>query len=94
MSITKTISYAPLWKTLIDKGLKKTDLISMANIGSGTLAKLSKNRIVHDQYFGFSVILSHQFNRKYHEKICSNFGWLRSERRQRNQRSHCIVALH
>ena len=44
MSITKTISYAPLWKTLIDKGLKKTDLISMANMGSGTLAKLSKNQ--------------------------------------------------
>lgn len=40
----KKISYKPLWKTLIDKGIKnKTDLIALAGISSGTLAKLSKN---------------------------------------------------
>ena len=46
MSITKTISYVPLLNTLIDKRLIKADWISMANIGSGTLAKLSKNQEV------------------------------------------------
>ena len=42
----KTISYKPLWKTLIDKGYKKTDLLELAGIGRGTLAKLSKNQEV------------------------------------------------
>ena len=42
----KTISYNPLWKLLIDKGYKKTDLLELANIGRGTLAKLSKNQEV------------------------------------------------
>ena len=42
----KTISYNPLWKTLIDKGYKKTDLLGLAGIGRGTLAKLSKNQEV------------------------------------------------
>jgi DNA-binding Xre family transcriptional regulator len=47
MEITKKISYAPLWKTLIDQNIKnKTDLLEMAGIGSGTLAKLSKNQEV------------------------------------------------
>ncbi len=42
----KTISYNPLWKTLMDKGNKKTDLLALAGIGRGTLAKLSKNQEV------------------------------------------------
>ena len=42
----KTISYNPLWKILIDKGYKKTDLLELAGIGRGTLAKLSKNQEV------------------------------------------------
>jgi DNA-binding Xre family transcriptional regulator len=42
----KTISYNPLWKLLIDKGHKKTDLLKLAGIGRGTLAKLSKNQEV------------------------------------------------
>ena len=47
MEITKKISYAPLWKTLIDKNIKnKTDLLELAGIGSGTLAKMSKNQEV------------------------------------------------
>ena len=40
----KTVSYNPLWKILIDKGYKKTDLLELAGIGRGTLAKLSKNQ--------------------------------------------------
>ena len=42
----KTISYNPLWKLLIDKGHKKTDLLDLAGIGRGTRAKLSKNQEV------------------------------------------------
>ena len=42
----KQISYNPLWKTLIDKGYKKTDLVDIAGIGRATLAKLSKNQEV------------------------------------------------
>ena len=40
------ISYKKLWKLLIDKNLKKTDLIDMAGISSASLAKLGKNENV------------------------------------------------
>lgn len=41
------ISYNPLWKQLIDKGIKhKTDLKKMADISGPTLAKLNKNEKV------------------------------------------------
>ena len=40
------ISYKPLWKLLIDKGLKKTDLLDKIPISPSTLAKLSKNQTV------------------------------------------------
>ena len=40
------ISYRPLWILLINKGLKKTDLVSLANLSPSTVAKLSKNRPV------------------------------------------------
>ena len=40
------ISYDGLWKILIDKKLNKTDLIKLINMGSATLAKLSKNEPV------------------------------------------------
>ena len=36
-------SYLKLWKLLIDKGLKKTDLIIEAGISTNVLAKLGKN---------------------------------------------------
>lgn len=49
----KKISYNPLWKTLIDKGIKnKTELIEMTGISSGTLAKMSK-----DQEVSMTVLL-------------------------------------
>jgi DNA-binding Xre family transcriptional regulator len=38
------ISYKPLFKQLIDKGLKKTDLLEVIPISTTTLAKLSKNQ--------------------------------------------------
>ncbi len=40
------ISYKPLWKILIDKDLKKKDLVEMANISNFTLNKLSHNGTV------------------------------------------------
>ena len=40
------ISYNKLWKVLIDKRMKKTDLLVEADISTTTLAKLSKDQIV------------------------------------------------
>ncbi|MDY3035814.1 MAG: helix-turn-helix transcriptional regulator [Absicoccus sp.] len=40
------ISYNKLFKLLIDKDLKKTDLVKGAGISAGTLAKLSKNESI------------------------------------------------
>ena len=40
------VSYKKLWKLLIDKNMKKTDLIEKANISSVSLAKLGKNENV------------------------------------------------
>ena len=37
------ISYNKLWKLLIDKNMKKTDLRAAAGRSTGTLAKLGKN---------------------------------------------------
>ena len=43
------ISYKPLWKILIDKDLKKKDLVEMANISNFTLNKLShKGTVLKD----------------------------------------------
>ena len=41
-----SVSYKKLWKLLIDKNMKKTDLIEIANISSVSLAKLGKNENV------------------------------------------------
>ena len=40
------VSYIKLWKLLLDKSMKKTDLLSVASISTTTLARLSKNQIV------------------------------------------------
>ena len=40
------VSYNKLWKLLIDKNMKRTDLRAAAKISSGTLAKLGKNESV------------------------------------------------
>lgn len=39
-------NYNKLWKILIDKGLKRTDLRELAGISTTTLAKLGKNEYV------------------------------------------------
>ncbi len=53
------ISYDNLWKLLIDKKYKKTDLINMAKISSSALAKLGRNEPV-------SLVVI--------EKICHSLG--------------------
>lgn len=40
------VSYVKLWKLLLDRKLKRTNLISMAGISSNILAKLGKNDYV------------------------------------------------
>jgi len=49
------ISYAPLWKKLVDKDMSKLKLASEVGISTATLAKLGK-----DEYVALSII----------EKIC------------------------
>ena len=39
----KQISYNKLWKLLIDRGLKRTDLKTVCGISSASIAKLGKN---------------------------------------------------
>ena len=41
-----SVSYVKLWKLLLDRKLKRTNLISMAGICSNILAKLGKNDYV------------------------------------------------
>ena len=40
------VSYDGLWQLLIARDINKTELITLINMGSATLAKLSKNEIV------------------------------------------------
>lgn len=40
------VSYKKLWKLLIDKDLKKKDLIDMAGIKQNTIARMSKGENV------------------------------------------------
>lgn len=42
----KKAEYAKLWKLLIDKKMKKTELKELASISPGTYAKLNKNEFV------------------------------------------------
>lgn len=40
------VSYNGLWKLLIDKNMKKMDLVERISISSSTLAKMSKGEVV------------------------------------------------
>ncbi len=53
------ISYNGLWKLLIDKNMKKTELMEQIGISSGTLAKMGRNEEV-----ALSVLT----------KICEKYG--------------------
>lgn len=39
-------NYAPLWKLLIDRKMKRTDLLHLAGIYSQTLAKMGRDEAV------------------------------------------------
>lgn len=41
-----TISYNRLWKLLIDKGIKRTELRRLAGVSTNVIAKLGKNEPV------------------------------------------------
>ncbi len=41
-----TVKYIKLWKLLLDRNLRRTDLISLAGISSNVLAKLGKDEYV------------------------------------------------
>jgi len=45
------VSYKPLWHTLIEKGIKKMELVKMVGMSSSTLAKLN-----NDNYVALEVI--------------------------------------
>lgn len=51
------LTYKKLWKLLIDRGLKKTELCTVASLSSSTVAKLSKDKNVNTEVI---------------EKICKN----------------------
>jgi len=42
-----TVSYKKLWKLLIDKDLKKTDLHAMSGISWGSINKLTNNETIN-----------------------------------------------
>jgi len=39
-------SYNPLWKTLLDKSMNKTELTNLANLTNQTVADMGKNKNV------------------------------------------------
>lgn len=42
----KTLSFDPLWKTLIDRKMSKTELAEKAKFSRTTLAKMGKNEVI------------------------------------------------
>ena len=43
------VSYNRLWKTLLDRGLQKQDLVKYAGVSSATVAKMGKGERVTDK---------------------------------------------
>lgn len=44
--MTENVDYRKLWKLLIDKKMKKTELINAAGISTNVLAKLNKGEFI------------------------------------------------
>ena len=61
------VSYNGLWKLLIDKNMKKMDLMNRVQISSSTVAKMTNGELV---------------SMKVLEKICAELGCRNPERRQ------------
>lgn len=43
------LSYKPLWKLLIDKGIKKSDLHDITGVSQSTITKLTKGENVNTE---------------------------------------------
>lgn len=41
------LSYRPLWISMAEKGLNKTEVIEMADISTNVMAKMGKNQAIH-----------------------------------------------
>lgn len=41
-----SVCYLKLWKLLLEKGIKRTDLISIAGVSSNIVAKMGRNEYV------------------------------------------------
>ena len=54
-----TVSYNGLWKLLIDKGMKKQDLVDKVRLSSSTVAKMGKGEPISNKVL---------------EKLCNYFG--------------------
>ena len=52
------VSYNGLWKSLIDKNMKKMDLVQKVGISTSTLAKMGKGEPVSLEVLGRSAISS------------------------------------
>ncbi len=44
-----SISYKPLWKLLIDRDMKKKDLIALANISQSSVSKMGRGENVNTE---------------------------------------------
>lgn len=53
------ISYKKLWKLLIDREIKKTELSEMANISMTSIAKLGKNENVNTEILNKICVALH-----------------------------------
>lgn len=53
------ITYKKLWKLLIDKEIKKTELSEMANISMTSIAKLGRNENVNTEIINKICIALH-----------------------------------
>lgn len=53
------ISYNPLWKTLIDKDIRKTQLKDMVGFSNGTLSRMGKNQYVEMKHIEKICIALH-----------------------------------
>ena len=62
------ISYKPLWKLLIDQGIKKKDMCAMAGISPASCTKMGKCGHVTTEVLG----LPHCITCHRHLDICTN----------------------
>ncbi|MBR2870276.1 MAG: helix-turn-helix domain-containing protein [Clostridia bacterium] len=88
------ISYKRLWKLLIDKDLKKKDLIKKAGISNYTLNKLNKGETVTSETLANKIrSINHPFisNLITSREIMLMYGKEASNRKQEIDRQHYTI---